>query len=136
MRMSGNGFMTANTMDSDKTTDPLRAGHVIASRTRWPAAVALCTVIVLSWAGTGTHRATEVTAQMEQLAGRIDRAGVLHADTARQLEQLINLPQYDCTRVACSRELQDRNRAARVRLETAIAGKMHPRAFVASGHAD
>jgi hypothetical protein len=123
-------------MERNQTSNPVRGGHVIASRMLWPAALALCAVTALSWTGTGTHRATKVTAQMEQLAGRIDRAGVLHADTARQLEQLINLPQYDCTRVACSRELQDRNRAARVRLERAIAGKMHQRAFVASGHAD
>jgi uncharacterized membrane protein YccC len=85
--------------------------------------------------GLGIRPATDATAQMEQLAGRIDRARVLHPDATRELEQLMDMPQYDCAQIACSLVLQTRNQEARERLRQSIARKMHPRAAVASGHA-
>lgn len=95
-------------------------------------AFGVCAVVVLSWAGFGTRSAIEATALMEQLASKIDHVKQLHPDTARQLEALMDLPQYDCARVACRSELQDRNRAARLHLKQSIASQAHPREFVAS----
>jgi hypothetical protein len=117
------------TMEHTRTSRPVRGSHIIAF------GAALCATVALVLTGTSPRHATEATAQMEQLAGRIDRARILQPETARQLVELINSPQYDCTRIACSRELQDRNRTARVRLEQAIAGKLHAGSFVAAGHA-
>jgi hypothetical protein len=95
----------------------------------------LCAVVVLSWTAIGTPRPAETTALMEHLASKIDRASALHPDTAQQLENLMDMPQYDCARVHCNAELQDRNEAARARLKQAIGNKRHPAAVVTAGHA-
>jgi hypothetical protein len=65
----------------------------------------------------------EATAQMELLAQKLDRATVIPAPTANQLERLIGQPGYDCRHVSCSAELAARNEAARTRLEQLLATK-------------
>jgi hypothetical protein len=102
-----------------------------ALRARWLPAIAPCTAIALAWAGIATPGAAEATARMEQLAGRIEHAGVLHPDTVQQLEQVLHTPQYECGRVHCRPELEARNQAARARLEKAIA-RIYPGQIVAA----
>jgi hypothetical protein len=107
-----------------------------ALRTRLIPCLGLCAVAALVCAGFGTCNPADATARLEQLAGKIERAAVLHPDTARQLEQLMDMPQFDCARVPCNTELQTRNQAARERLRQSIARKIHPGEVVAAGHAD
>ena len=106
-----------------------------ASRPGIFAAVALGVVVVLCLAELGTHRATGTTARLEQLAGQIDQVKTIQPETARQLEALMDMPQYDCARIACSGELNDRNRAARMRLRQAIDSKTRAGDYLTAGHA-
>jgi hypothetical protein len=99
------------------------------------AALALGVVVALSGAEFGTQRATGATARLEQLAGQVDRLKSIQPETARQLEALMDMPQYDCAQTACSGELNDRNRAARMRLRQAIDSKTRPGDFLTAGHA-
>jgi hypothetical protein len=70
---------------------------------------------------------------MERLAGKIERAEVLHPATVQQLQEILDMPQYDCGRVGCRAGLETRNEAARARLEQAIA-KIDRRQIVVAGH--
>jgi hypothetical protein len=103
--------------------------------TRLLVAITGCAVVGLSWAGFGARPVIEGTVQMERLADKIDHAHLLHPDTARQIERLMGMPQYDCAQVACDGALQDRNRAARSRLRQSLADKVNLRGFVTAGHA-
>jgi hypothetical protein len=71
---------------------------------------------------------------MEQLAVKVSKAKFLHPATAAQIEELMTLPPYDCTQVACVSELQHRNSIVRSRLEALIAGKTRSEKLVASEH--
>ena len=106
-----------------------------AVRARLIPVLGLCAVAALVWAEFGARRPADATARLEQLADQIDRARVLHPDTARQLEQVMDMPQYDCARATCGTELQNRNQAARERLRQSIAAKMHSEELIAGGHA-
>ena len=106
-----------------------------ALRTRLIPALGWCGAAALLCVGLGIRPPTDATAQMEQLAGRIDRARTLHPDASRKLKQLMDMPQYDCARLACSLALHTRNQEARERLRQSIARKMDPGAAVVSGHA-
>jgi hypothetical protein len=104
-------------------------------RTRLILALGLCAAVALLCAEFGARHPADATARMEQLAGQIDRARVLHPDAVRQLEQLMDMPQYDCARVACNADLQARNQAVRARLKRSIASKIRSGKMVAAGHA-
>jgi hypothetical protein len=106
-----------------------------ALRPRLIPALGWCAAAALLCVGLGIRPPSDATARMEQLAGHIDRARALHPDATRDLEQLMDMPQYDCARIACSLVLQTRNQEARERLRQSIARKMQPGAAVASGHA-
>jgi hypothetical protein len=120
-------------VDHNRSPDAGRADSAL-----WPgmfAALALGVVVVLCLAELGTHRATGTTARLEQLASQIDQVKTIQPETARQLEALMDMPQYDCARIACSGELNDRNRAARMRLRQAIDSKTRAPDFLTAGHA-
>jgi len=101
-------------------------------RTRWIPALGFCAVAALVWAEFSLRHPADATARMEQLAGQIERAEGLHPDAARQLARVMDLPQYDCARMACNAALLARNVAAREHLRQLIAGKLH-QGNVASG---
>jgi hypothetical protein len=84
------------------------------------------------------------TVEMEQLALRGERAQTIHPVTAQEIERLLRQPAYDCTQVACGRELAARNSMARARLQTVLtektdvsfkvpAGELQPLAHASAG---
>jgi hypothetical protein len=81
-------------------------------------------VFVLLLAYGAPVRPSEATAQMEQLAAKLQSARVIPEKTAQELALLIEQPRFDCTRVACDARLEKRNREARNRLERLLAGKV------------
>jgi hypothetical protein len=96
------------------------------------APIAVCGTVALLWAAGGTRQPLEATVQMEQLAAKVGHASSIYPDTAREIAQVLALPQYDCDQVACSTALQARNSAARGRLKTLIATITHSNSFAAS----
>lgn len=114
---------------------PDRLRRRAASRPRLIPALGVCAVVALLWVEFGARGPAEATAQLEQLANQITHVRVLHPDTARQLTEVMDRPQYDCAQIACNGELYNRNQAARARLRQSIASKMHRGEMVAGGHA-
>jgi hypothetical protein len=112
-----------------------RSASRITMRTRWIPALGFCAVAALVWAEFSTRHPADATAQMEQLARQIERAEALHPDAARQLARVMDLPPYDCARIACDAALLARNMAARERLRQSIAGKLHHGNVAAGGRA-
>jgi len=71
-------------------------------------------------------RPLEATAQMERLAGKIERAKMLDQETVHEIARLIRQPAYDCNQIACTTQLQARNSAARASLAKAVARHESP----------
>lgn len=80
-------------------------------------ATAAVAVVGLLLASASTTRPLEATAQMEQLARKLEHSKAVHPETAQTIASLIHQPWYDCTQVACTAQLQIRNDAARARLK-------------------
>jgi hypothetical protein len=112
-------------LDAGQSWPFLRGTETISNRALcgWLTAVAACAFWVAILVATGGMRPVEATAQMELLAQKLDRATVIPAPTANQLERLIGQPGYDCRHVSCSAELAVRNEAARTRLKQLLASK-------------
>src|SRR5215471_14871924 len=123
MRDAAPSSITPRSMAVDHNRSPDAGFPAAVSCTGLAAVLALGVLVALSGAELGTQRATGATARLEQLAGQVDRMRAIHPETARQLEALMDMPQYDCTQIACSGELNDRNRAARVRLRQLLDSK-------------
>src|SRR5215216_7048944 len=86
-------------------------------------AVAACgSVAALLLAGT-TVSPLEATVQMERLAARAEHAKRIDPATAHEIARLIGQRWYDCSQVACSAQLQQRNRAARRQLSAVLQAK-------------
>jgi hypothetical protein len=89
--------------------------------TRWlkgsAAVLVSVTAVGLLVAMGSTARPLEATAQMEQLARKLEHARTVHPDTASTIAKLISQPWYDCTQIACNSQLQRRNESARARLK-------------------
>lgn len=81
------------------------------------------TVFALSLALAGP-RPLEATAQIEQLAAKVEQSRKVAPQTAEEMTQLLRQPWTDCDRVACSARLQARNAAARARLMTILAERL------------
>ena len=95
-------------------------------------AVAACgSVAALLLAGT-TVSPLEATVQMERLAARAEHAKRIDADTGHEIARLIGQRWYNCNQVACSAQLQQRNRAARGRLGAVLQAKAPESEFGAS----
>jgi hypothetical protein len=77
----------------------------------------------LFWAAGGTARPLEATVQMKQMAAKVEQTKFIHPNTAHAITRYIDQRGYDCDKVACSAQLQARNRAVRTRLETLITKK-------------
>jgi hypothetical protein len=133
-RIAVSGIRSRNRV-MDQNPSQARRSRSGPLRTWLLVAITGCAVVGLSWAGFGARPVIEGTVEMEQLADKIDHAQRLHPDTARQIERLMGIPQYDCAQVACNGALQDRNRAARSRLRQSLADKVDSRGFATAGHA-
>ena len=68
-----------------------------------------------------TTSTQQATIEMEQLVSRAERARAIHPMTAQEMERLMLQPAYDCDLVSCDPEVAARNKAARTRLQTALA---------------
>jgi hypothetical protein len=94
---------------------------------------ALCGWLILisvcvSWAAilvlTGSKVAPiQATAQMELLAKKLERTAAIPSGTAREIARAIGQPWYNCAHVACSAQLEERNRAVRAKLSDLLATK-------------
>jgi hypothetical protein len=94
---------------------------------------ALCGWLILisacvSWAAilvvTGSKLGPmDATAQMEMLAKKLERTAVIPSETASEIARVIGQPWYDCGHVACSAQLEERNRAVRAKLSDLLATK-------------
>ena len=62
----------------------------------------------------------EATVRMERLAVTLGRALAVQAETADQIANLMQRPQYDCAKLGCDPATGRRNRAARAQLQSAI----------------
>jgi hypothetical protein len=63
----------------------------------------------------------DTTAQMEQIAKRLERMKTIRPEVAQVIGTLISQPRYDCDRVPCAQDLSERNRAVRARLTSMLA---------------
>jgi hypothetical protein len=72
------------------------------------------------------QRVLEATVQMERLAAKLERAKKIAPETKLEIDRLIRQPWYDCNQMACTTALERRNRVARVRLQTVLAGSGVP----------
>ena len=79
-------------------------------------------VVVLA-ASSVPIRPLEATVQMERLAVKMERAAVLAPETIEAVARIMSHPSYDCRRVPCRLELQQRNEAARDRLHAALSAR-------------
>ena len=100
------------------------------------ATIVFSTAAALLWAAGGTARPLEATVQMEQLAAKVEQAKLIHPNTAHAITRYIDQRGYDCDQVACSAQLQARNRAVRNRLKILIAKKTPLTEFAGTGKQD
>ncbi len=63
------------------------------------------------------QRTMEATAQMEQFVRQLSRMPEVAPDTAGRIAKIIQRPEYDCLRLACSAKVAQRNRIARAKLQ-------------------
>ena len=63
------------------------------------------------------------TAQMELLAKKLERTAAIPSETAIEIARVIGQPWYDCGHVACSAQLEERNRSVRAKLSGLLATK-------------
>ena len=87
----------------------------------WSIAVAACACWAAILMSTGGTRPAEATARREVLAWKLERTTAIPSQTANELARVIGQPGYDCRQVACSAELEQRNLAARARLQHLLA---------------
>ena len=73
-----------------------------------------------------TDRTILATNQIEKLTEILERATAIGPNEAREIIQLIRQPIYDCNQVACSAEIEQRNRLARSKLKSQLARKALP----------
>jgi hypothetical protein len=78
--------------------------------------VALIAVLVPQ-ASVDRQRMLEATVRMERLARTLEAAKAITPDTANALSQLMQRPEFDCSRTICEGALKERNHAARFRLK-------------------
>ncbi len=71
-------------------------------------------------------RVTAATDQIERFRSALESASALSPQTAREIEQQIGRPDYDCNRTPCSALLQHRNYVARSQLKALLAQKTLP----------
>jgi hypothetical protein len=121
--------------------DDLRAAHVWLDAGLSPSFRGLDTItdralcgwlilisVCVSWAAilvlTGSKVAPfQATAQMELLAKKLERTAAIPSGTAREIARAIGQPWYNCAHVACSAQLEERNRAVRAKLSDLLATK-------------
>ena len=90
---------------------------------------ALAAPIIASIAGIGANnaqRVLEATVRMERLATDLEHAKKIAPETKVEIARLTREPWYDCNQLACRAALETRNRAARERLQAALAGGEAP----------
>jgi hypothetical protein len=73
----------------------------------------------------------EATALLERLSRRAESAQQISPETRNVLVQLLTKSHYDCARVKCAPQLEQRNRLARAKLERAISVKPSERTAAA-----
>jgi hypothetical protein len=81
-----------------------------------------CVVAFLLVAGPGSQsrQAFENTVLIERLATRMAHADKISPETAVEISQLLRRRGYDCRRLACDAVLEQRNLAARNRLQAIL----------------
>jgi hypothetical protein len=81
-----------------------------------------CVLAFLLIAGAGSHRhqAFENTVIIERLATRLAHADTISSETAGEISQLLRRPDYDCRQLACDALVEQRNLAARNRLQAIL----------------
>ena len=87
------------------------------------AGIAACGAFALFMSSTGGGP-LDATSRMERLANQIERAQTIQPEAAAQIARLTANASYDCSQVACGRQLAARNRDARARLDNSLAQKM------------
>jgi hypothetical protein len=87
------------------------------------ATIVFSAAAALFWAAGGMARPLEATVQMEQMAAKVEQTKFIHPNTAHAITRYIDQRWYDCDKVACSAQLQARNRAVRNRLKTLMPKK-------------
>jgi hypothetical protein len=81
-----------------------------------------CVLAFLLVAGAGSHRqqAFENTVLIERLATRLAHADRIPSETAGEISQLLRRRDYDCRQLSCDALLEQRNLAARNRLQAIL----------------
>jgi hypothetical protein len=113
----------------------VEAGQAAPFSKRWRAGSerAVCNWLMLLYVGLGalaivtaisTKTAPlDATAQLERLAARLARSATIPSSVTSEIARVIEQPVYDCRRVACSAELEARNRIVREQLKQLMAMK-------------
>jgi hypothetical protein len=79
------------------------------------------TFLAMVGAGSPRHQILDNTALIERLATKLAHAEAIPATTVEEISQLLRRPQYDCRQSACEAWLQQRNLAARTKLQMILA---------------
>jgi hypothetical protein len=90
----------------------------------WLIMISACVFWAPILVGTGSRNGPmEATAQMELLTKKLERTAGIPTETVSEIAQVMGQPWYNCGRVACSAELQQRNSAVRAKLGGLLATK-------------
>ncbi|HEX3341893.1 MAG TPA: hypothetical protein VHT68_22270 [Pseudolabrys sp.] len=76
--------------------------------------------------GANKQSVREATIQMERLATKLEHAKKITPETRLEIDRLTRHSWYDCNQVACRAAIKVRNRAARERLASVLAGSKAP----------
>ena len=87
------------------------------------AAIAACGAFALFMVSTGSG-SLEATSRMERLANQIERAQTVRPEAAAEIARLTANASYDCTKIACGKQLAVRNHDARARLDQSLSHKV------------
>jgi len=99
----------------------------------WSAFAGLWALFVLVvGSGSAPHRTLDKTVVIERLGARLAHAEKIDDDTAREISQLLQRPDYDCRQTACDASIAKRNAAARARVEAILAQQPTNAAIAAS----
>jgi hypothetical protein len=127
---------TADMMDDPKTTyvwldaglsrPAFRRLDTLTDRAScaWLIVISACVFWAAILVGTGSRIGPmDATAQMELLTRKLERTAGIPAETVNEIARVMGQPWYNCGRVTCSAELQQRNSAVRAKLGDLLATK-------------
>jgi hypothetical protein len=124
--MLGDPKTTHVWLDAGLSRPDFRRLNIITDRAlcAWSIVISACVLWAAILVGTGKRIGPmEATAQMELLTRKLERTAGIPPETVSEIARITGQPWYNCGRVTCSAELQQRNSAIRAKLGDLLATK-------------